>query len=159
MYNSTRVPNSIKTNQDSRPPNHSQLIVECMPDSPFKTNKSDQITHPTLKQICVHKSTEGKDTLTKGTTCISPSSMSTNTPKYFVQTWNELNPSLQYVLPPDDDYSYVVETYQGIDDVEGDSPHFSATVRINLVNEDDARQWMEKMSNHSKSVRIERQKL
>ena len=31
----------------------------------------------------------------------------------------------------------------------GDSRHFSATIRINLANEDDAKQWMEKMSNHS----------
>ena len=90
-------PDPIKKKQDSRPPNHSQLILECTPDSPFKTNKSDQITHPTLKQICVDKSTEGKGTPTKGTTSISPS-MSTNKPKYSIQTWNELNPSLQYVV-------------------------------------------------------------
>ena len=63
--------------------------------------------------------------------------------------WDELHPSLQKVLPPDDDYSYVVETYQEINSGIGDSPHFSATIRINLANEDDAKQWIEKMSSHS----------
>ena len=68
-----------------------------------------------------------------------------------VVKWNEIHPSLQYVLPPEDDYSYVVETYQEIGGVHvtGDSPHFSATIRINLITEEDAKQWMEKMSNHS----------
>ena len=73
---------------------------------------------------------------------------SKNKAKNCVVKWNELHSALQYVLPPDDDYSYVVETYQEIDDVTGDSPHFSAIIRINLVNEEDAKQWM-KMSNHS----------
>ena len=63
--------------------------------------------------------------------------------------WDELHPSLQNVLPPDDDYSYVVETYHEINNEIGDSPHFSATIRINLANEDDAKQWIKKMSDHS----------
>ena len=78
---------------------------------------------------------------------ISPPCTSESKAKNPIPKWNELHPSLQYVLPHDDDYSYVVETYQEIDDVAGDSPHFSASIRINIVNEEDAKQWM--MSNHS----------
>lgn len=54
------------------------------------------------------------------------------------QKWDELHPSLQTVLQPDDDYSYVVETYHEINNESGDSPHFSATIRINLASENDA---------------------
>ncbi len=32
-----------------------------------------------------------------------------------VLIWNELLPSLQFVLPPDDDYSYVIEEYDAVD--------------------------------------------
>ena len=56
---------------------------------------------------------------------------------------------LYSVLPPDDDYSYIAETYQEIGNEVGDSPHFSATIRINLTNEDDTKQWIRKMSDHS----------
>ncbi len=64
--------------------------------------------------------------------------------------WNELLPSLQFVLPPDDDYSYVIEEYDAVDCTSTDSPHFISTVRINLVTAEDANVWMEKMSEHSK---------
>ncbi len=67
-----------------------------------------------------------------------------------VLIWNELLPSLQFVLPPDDDYSYVIEEYDAVDCTSTDSPHFISTVRINLVTEEDANVWMEKMSEHSK---------
>ena len=80
---------------------------------------------------------------------ISPTCTSKSKSKNAILKWNELHSSLQYALPPDDDYSYVVETYQEIDDVAGDSPHFSATIRINIISEEDAKQWMKKMSNHS----------
>jgi hypothetical protein len=80
---------------------------------------------------------------------ISPPCTSKSESKNPILKWNELHSSLQYVLPSDDDYSYVVETYQEIDDVAGDSPHFSATIRINIVSEEDAKQWMKRMSNHS----------
>ena len=84
-------------------------------------------------------------------TCTKINMVPCSTAKHKVNSllkWDELHPSLQKVLPPDDDYyySYVVETYQ---EINNDSPHFSATVRVNLANEDDAKQWMEKMFNHS----------
>ena len=69
-----------------------------------------------------------------------------------VKKWNELQPALQFILPPDDMYSYVVESYIAInsESATSDSPHFSATIRINLTKEEDANKWMESMSNHSK---------
>ena len=91
-----------------------------------------------------HKFTGSRNTLPKQSL-----SRSHGKAKNSVVKWNELHSSLQYVLPPDDDYSYVVETYQEVGSVTGDSPHFTATIRINLASEDDAKQWMEKMSNHS----------
>ena len=63
--------------------------------------------------------------------------------------WNELPPSLQCVMPPGEDYSYVVETYDKVDGRTSDSPNFFCIVRINLVTEEDAKVWIEKMSEHS----------
>ena len=45
--------------------------------------------------------------------------------------WDKLPSALQGVLL-NDNYSYVVENYQEIDDTTGDSPHFFTTVRVNL---------------------------
>ena len=45
-----------------------------------------------------------------------------------VLKWNELLPSLQFVLPPGDDYSYVIEEYDTVDGANSDSPHFICTV-------------------------------
>ena len=71
--------------------------------------------------------------------------------RFSVLKWNELTASLQYVLPPGEQYTYVVETYDKIDDApSSDSPHFSATIGINLHTEEGAKQWMEEMCNHSK---------
>ena len=82
---------------------------------------------------------------------ISPSCLVQHGAQSHVQKWNELQAPLQYVVPPDDEYSYVVESYMAKEsDNTSDSPHFSATIRINLANEQDAKQWMKKMSNHSK---------
>ena len=67
-----------------------------------------------------------------------------------VLKWNELLPSLQFVLPPGDDYSYVIEEYDTVDGANSDSPHFICTVRINLFTEEDANVWMIKMSEHNK---------
>ena len=63
--------------------------------------------------------------------------------------WNELPSSLQCVMPPGEDYSYVVETYDKVDGGTSDSPNFFCIVRINLVTEEDAKVWIEKMSEHS----------
>ena len=65
-------------------------------------------------------------------------------------TWNELPSSLKFVLPPSDDYSYVVEGYDVVPSGNNDSPHFTSTVRINLDTEEDAKVWMERMSEHNK---------
>ena len=66
--------------------------------------------------------------------------------------WDELEPSLQLVLPEDEKYTYVVETYhikeklkfQGSPDVA-----FEAQVRINLNNEIEVKEWLDKMQQHS----------
>ncbi len=63
--------------------------------------------------------------------------------------WNKLPSTVQRVLPPDDHYSYVVHSYQEIDEPTHDSAHFMTTVRINLTGEEDAKQFMERMSQHS----------
>ena len=70
-------------------------------------------------------------------------------PKNKVLKWNELPSSLQFVLPLGDDYSYVVESYEVVG-ATSDSPHFNCTMRINLVTEEEAKVWIEKMSERSR---------
>jgi len=57
---------------------------------------------------------------------------------------------LKQVLPPHEQYTYIIETYQESRESHKDAPQFSATIRINLQNETDARDWINEMSNHSK---------
>ena len=71
-------------------------------------------------------------------------------PKNKVLKWNELPSSLQFVLPLGDDYSYVVESYDEVVGATSDSPHFNCTMRINLVTEEEAKVWIEKMSERSR---------
>ena len=47
-------------------------------------------------------------------------------------------------------HTCIIETYQESSESHEDAPQFSATIRINLQNETDARDCINKMSNHSK---------
>ena len=64
--------------------------------------------------------------------------------------WKDLNASLKQLLPPHEQYTYIIETYQESSESQEDAPHFSATIRVNLQNENEARDWITEMSNHSK---------
>ena len=75
-----------------------------------------------------------------------PTKPPSNTP----MQWKDLSASLKQVLPPHEQYTYIIETYQESSESHEDAPQFSATIRINLQNETDARDWINEMSNHSK---------
>ena len=70
-----------------------------------------------------------------------------------VVSWDELPCFLQSVIPPDDEYSYVIEECNKLP-AEGfsgaPSNRFVATMRINLNNGEQAKHWVDKMCNHSK---------
>ena len=53
------------------------------------------------------------------------------------------------MLQPNDKYTYVIQSYQEEKDTL-DAPRFSATIHINLQSEEEARQWVDEMSEHSK---------
>ena len=70
-----------------------------------------------------------------------------------VQSWNQLQSSLQTVFPNDKQYSYVVESYKELpfEEFIGAPTHtFQAQVRINIGNESDAKQWLSIVYAHSK---------
>lgn len=62
--------------------------------------------------------------------------------------WDELPADVQPVLPPDDKYSYVLQSHQKQDtkSFEG-APEFAfnAVIRINLENPEDITTWLNKM--------------
>lgn len=70
-----------------------------------------------------------------------------------VQSWNQLQSSLQTVFPNDKRYTYVVESYKELQREEftgAPAYTFEAQVRINIGNESDAKQWLSKVYSHSK---------
>ena len=84
-----------------------------------------------------------------------PSSPPSNPVFFQPQKWDELDSNLQAVLPPDENYTYVVETYHQKEKMKFQgSPHvaFEAQVRINLRNESETKEWLDKMQQHSHST-------
>ena len=70
-----------------------------------------------------------------------------------VQSWDQLQSSLQAVFPNDKQYSYVVESYKELpfEEFIGAPTHtFQAQIRINIGNESDAKEWLSKVYAHSK---------
>ena len=121
----------------------------------LKANKLMEITlKPTVCQCSenAHSSTtltesETADTRDGGNTHSHPS---TKPPSNVPMQWKDLKASLKQVLPLHEQYTYIIETYQESRESHKDAPQFSATIRINLQNETDARDWINEMSNHSK---------
>ena len=121
----------------------------------LKANKLMEITlKPTVCQ-CSEKAHSSK-TLTESETAdtrdggIAHSHPSTKPPSNVPMQWKGLKASLKQVLPPHEQYTYIIETYQESSESHQDAPQFSATIQINLQNETDARDWINEMSNHSK---------
>ena len=121
----------------------------------LKANKLMEITlKPTVCQ-CSEKAHSSK-TLTESETADTRdggnahSHPSTKPPSNVPKQWKDLKASLKQVLPPHEQYTYIIETYQESSESHQDAPQFSATIRINLQNETDARDWINEMSNHSK---------
>lgn len=62
--------------------------------------------------------------------------------------WKDLPPPLKTVLPSDMKYTYVVEQYTA-----GATEHnFSANIRINITQEEEAKQWLQDMFDYSKTT-------
>ena len=69
-----------------------------------------------------------------------------------VMPWDNLCESLQTVFPPDENYTYVIESFQSTPQecFDGAPPFsFSCQVRINVTNQDEALEWLGKMQEHS----------
>jgi len=68
-------------------------------------------------------------------------------------SWDDLPCFLQSIIPSDEEYSYVIEECNELP-AEGfsgaPSNRFIATMRINLNNGEEAKDWLDKMCNHSK---------
>ena len=71
-----------------------------------------------------------------------------------MKSWEMLDPSLQSVLPNEEDITYVVTEYRPLStsSFSGEPDHaFEATMRINLMSTDAAgEEWLHKMMEHSK---------
>ena len=99
---------------------------------------------------------QGEDTDTRDGDNVGPSiasglaHLSSEQPSHVPMQWKDLNASLIQVLPPDEQYTYVIETYQESSESQRDAPQFSATIHINLQNEVEAREWINQLSKHSK---------
>lgn len=88
---------------------------------------------------------------TSGTSRTVPNTDPTPKPSVTPQKWENLHPSLQTVLPPDEEYTYVIEAYQPkqLEAFPGAPEYaFECQVRINLRNEEEAMQWLQKMQEH-----------
>lgn len=82
----------------------------------------------------------------------SPLSPPSNPVSSYALTWDELNSDLQLALPPDEKYTYVVEAYHQNKKLEfqgAPALAFEAQVRINVKNESEAGEWLDKMQKHS----------
>ena len=70
--------------------------------------------------------------------------------------WNNLPDALKSVIPTDEMYTYIVEEYNELPKEEYPDSRFTAAIRINLNNDEEAKEWIGKMSEHSKSYRVTR---
>ena len=68
----------------------------------------------------------------------------------FAQLVDNLPDALQSVMPTDEMYTYVVEEFNELPKEEYPDLRFTATIRINLNNDEEAKKWIGKMCNHSK---------
>jgi len=69
-----------------------------------------------------------------------------------VLAWENLCEALQTVFPPDEKYTYVIELFQGTprECFDGAPPFsFSCKIRINLTDQAEALEWLDKMQEHS----------
>jgi len=64
--------------------------------------------------------------------------------------WNNLPDALKSVIPTDEMYTYIVEEYNELPNEEYPDSRFTAAIRINLNNDEEAKEWIGKMSDHSK---------
>ena len=67
------------------------------------------------------------------------SHLSIKPPSNVPMQWKDLKARLKQVLPPHEQYTYIIETYPESSESDKDAPQFSATIPINLQNETDAR--------------------
>ena len=68
-------------------------------------------------------------------------------------SWDNLPCFLQPVIPSDEQYSYVIEECNELPAEKfsgAPNNRFSASLRINLSNGQEAKDWLDKMCNHSK---------
>lgn len=90
-----------------------------------------------------------KNPLTQG--CTHPSLFDHKSFKS-VLSWKQLDDPLQAVLPNDSKYTYVIEEFEPktSEEFEGAPINcFEAVIRINLTNEEEAKQWIQDMMAHS----------
>ena len=69
------------------------------------------------------------------------------------RTWNNLHPDLQSVLPPNDKFTYLVESYKKLPKLTfcgAPEANFEAHLRVNLDDENQAKEWIEALSKQSK---------
>ena len=64
--------------------------------------------------------------------------------------WDNLPDALQSVMPTDEMYTYIVEEFNELPKEEYPDLRFTATIRINLNNDEEAKEWIGKMCDHSK---------
>ena len=70
-----------------------------------------------------------------------------------IESWEMLDPSLQSVLPNEEDITHVVTEYRPLStsSFSGVPDHaFEATIRIHLMSKDAGEQWLQKMMDNSK---------
>lgn len=67
-------------------------------------------------------------------------------------SWDNLPPFLQPVIPSDEEYSYIIEDCNElpVKEFSGAGIRFTATLRINLNNGKEAKDWVDKMCDQSK---------
>ena len=69
------------------------------------------------------------------------------------KSWCQLRPELQSVLPPNDSYTYIIEMFQNLDPHTFSGAHstnFTTEFRVNLEDEEQAREWVNLMSKQCK---------
>ena len=102
----------------------------------LKANKLMEITlKPTVCQYSekAHSSKtlrKQSDTRDVGNAHSHPS---TKPPSNVPMQWKDPKASLKQVLPPHEQYTYIIETYQESSESHEEAPQFSATIRINLA--------------------------
>jgi len=67
-------------------------------------------------------------------------------------SWDDLPHFLQSVIPSDLEYSYIIEKCNELpaEEFSGATNTFTATIRINLNDENESKVWIDKMCKHSK---------